>query len=102
MSESASIDLCKTAGVSPPASIAPPRLPESLAVIPSEIISDPDFASMPDRALVEYVGGRIVKFAMEIHPLVVEVHKRFMQKTKAGRKFVSYPFVSEQSACGEQ
>jgi hypothetical protein len=56
----------------------------------SEIISDTQITAMTDLALVDYVGTRIVKFAMEIRPLVVEVHTRFMAETKAGRKFVGY------------
>jgi hypothetical protein len=56
----------------------------------SEIISESDIAGMSDRELVEYVGSRIVKFAIEIRPLVVEVHKRFMAEKEAGRKFFGY------------
>ncbi len=56
----------------------------------SEIISDSELDSMTDQVLVEYAGNQIVKFAVEIRPVLIKVHQRFKDAKKAGRPFLGY------------
>lgn len=56
----------------------------------TEIISVAELASLTDKALVDYAAGRIVKFAMEIRPVLIEVHTRFFAEKKAARSFLGY------------
>lgn len=56
----------------------------------TEIISAEELPNLTDKALVEYAAGRIVKFAMEMRPVLIEVHTRFFAEKKAGRSFLGY------------
>lgn len=56
----------------------------------SEIISDSELDTMTDQTLVEYAGNRIVKFAVEIRPVLIKVQQRFKDAKKAGRPFLGY------------
>jgi hypothetical protein len=80
-----------------PNALAAPAYPQServhfLRVTPSdsEIISASELDTMTDNAIVEYAAQRIVKFAMEIRPVLVKVHERFMSEKKANRPFLGY------------
>jgi hypothetical protein len=56
----------------------------------AEIISDSALDSMTDPDIVEYAAQRIVKFAVEIRPVLIKVHERFLAEKKAGRPFLGH------------
>lgn len=73
-----------------PQSLAVEVLQPVAALQSTEIISAEELENLTDEALVEYAACRIVKFAMDIRPVLVEVHTRFFAEKKAGRSFLGY------------
>ena len=63
---------------------------DKLATVESRTKS-PDLDKMSDKALVNYAGKLLVKFAGEMRPVFIKVHTRFVHRTKVQRKdFLGY------------